>query len=66
MHTPVEGKTGVWITSERGIIEQIQDHFEAAFSSKDTEPNGELMGWLPTQFMAKMNSELERDVRRQN
>lgn len=44
MHTPVEGKTGVWITSERGIIEQIQDHFEAAFSSKDTEPNGELMG----------------------
>lgn len=43
MFTQLKGSKGVWITNERGIMEEIRGHYERAFTYEKPELNSEVL-----------------------
>lgn len=47
---------------KKGIIEEIREHFNMAFTLDNAEPNEGILECIPNQISADINRKLENDV----
>lgn len=54
------GKLGGLDHNIEGIINEVQEHFDMAFTSYNPEQNNELLDCIPSQITTVMNIKLEK------